>query len=84
MIVGGERYPKEIRAEAIRLYAGGLSAAVAADHLGLKAFTVKGWVSVGEALLLAWAGETFTLSSSPIWVRDVAVALSVKPQELLQ
>lgn len=39
---------------------------------------------MGEALLLAWAGETFTLSSSPIWVRDVAVALSVKPQELPQ
>lgn len=28
-------------------------------------------------LLLAWSGETFVLSSTPIWVRPVAVALSV-------
>lgn len=33
---------------------------------------------IGTTLLLAWAGETFTLSSQPIWVRDVAVALSVR------
>lgn len=30
-----------------------------------------------QTLLLAWTGETFLLSSSPIWVRPVAVALSV-------
>lgn len=35
-----------------------------------------------ETLLLAWSGTTFTLSSQPIWVRDVAVSLSVQPQEL--
>jgi site-specific DNA-cytosine methylase len=35
-----------------------------------------------ETLLLAWSGTTFTLSSQPIWVRDVAVALSLKPQEM--
>lgn len=36
---------------------------------------------MGETLLLAWTGETFRLSSSPIWVRQVAAALSVQPQE---
>jgi site-specific DNA-cytosine methylase len=30
-----------------------------------------------HTLLLAWSGETFQLSSTPIWVRPVAVALSV-------
>lgn len=30
-----------------------------------------------HTLLLAWSGETFVLSSTPIWVRPVAVALSV-------
>lgn len=33
---------------------------------------------MGTTLLLAWSGETFVLSSQPIWVRDVAVALSVR------
>lgn len=32
---------------------------------------------IGQALLLAWAGETFVLGSTPIWVRDVAVAIAV-------
>lgn len=32
---------------------------------------------MGTTLLLAWSGETFMLSSSPIWVRPVAIALSV-------
>ena len=31
---------------------------------------------MGQTLLLAWAGETFTLNAMPIWVRPVAVALS--------
>ena len=35
-----------------------------------------------ETLLLARSGTTFTLSAQPIWVRDVAVALSVKGQEM--
>lgn len=39
---------------------------------------------MGETLLLAWAGETFKLSAAPIWVRDVAVGLSVRPQEIDQ
>jgi site-specific DNA-cytosine methylase len=36
---------------------------------------------MGTTLLLAWTGETFTLSSQPIWVRDVAVALSLRQSE---
>lgn len=32
---------------------------------------------MGTTLLLAWSGETFLLSSTPIWVRPVAVALTV-------
>jgi hypothetical protein len=32
---------------------------------------------MGTTLLLAWSGETFALSSTPIWVRPVAVALSM-------
>lgn len=31
-----------------------------------------------QTLLLAWSGETFLLSSAPIWVQPVAVALSVE------
>ena len=33
--------------------------------------------TMGTTLLLAWSGTTFMLSSMPIWVRSVAVALSV-------
>lgn len=33
---------------------------------------------MGETLLLAKAGETFRLSAKPIWVRPVAVAISVR------
>lgn len=32
---------------------------------------------MGETLLLAWAGETFLLSAQPIWVRPMAVALTM-------
>lgn len=32
---------------------------------------------MGTTLLLAWSGETFMLSSQPIWVRPVAVALTM-------
>lgn len=32
---------------------------------------------MGTTLLLAWSGETFQLSASPIWVRPLAAALSV-------
>lgn len=33
---------------------------------------------MGTTLLLAWSGQTFVLSSTPIWVRQVAVGLSVQ------
>ncbi|HSV48407.1 MAG TPA: DNA cytosine methyltransferase [Ramlibacter sp.] len=32
---------------------------------------------MGETLLLAWSGETFLLSARPVWVRPVAIALSI-------
>lgn len=32
---------------------------------------------IGHTLLLAWSGETFALGSTPIWVRPIAVTLSV-------
>lgn len=35
---------------------------------------------MGTTLLLAEAGETFMLSSTPVWVRPIAVALSVSQQ----
>jgi len=37
---------------------------------------------MGTTLLLAWSGETFMLSSMPIWVKPVAVALSVQQPEV--
>lgn len=33
---------------------------------------------MGTTLLLAWSGETFVLSATPVWVRPVAVALSME------
>lgn len=33
---------------------------------------------MGTTLLLAWAGETFALGSTPIWVRNVAASLSLQ------
>jgi hypothetical protein len=33
--------------------------------------------TMGTTLLLAWPGEGFMLSTMPIWVRPVAVALSL-------
>jgi site-specific DNA-cytosine methylase len=32
---------------------------------------------MGRTLLLAWSGETFSLSAAPVWVRPVVVGLSV-------
>ncbi|MHC1788557.1 DNA cytosine methyltransferase [Solidesulfovibrio sp.] len=37
---------------------------------------------MGETLLLAWSGERFSMSSSPIWVAPVAVALAVETGEV--
>ncbi len=34
---------------------------------------------MGQVLLMAAAGTTFALSSTPIWVRELAIALSVDP-----
>jgi site-specific DNA-cytosine methylase len=36
---------------------------------------------MGRTLLLAWSGETFALSSTPIWVRPIAIALSVQSDQ---
>lgn len=33
--------------------------------------------TMGTTLLLAWSGQGFMLSSVPIWVRQVAVALAI-------
>lgn len=33
---------------------------------------------MGTTLLLAWSGETFVLSATPIWVQPIAIALSVQ------
>lgn len=32
---------------------------------------------MGRTLLLTWTGQTFALGSTPIWVRDVAVAIAM-------
>ncbi len=34
---------------------------------------------MGQTLLLAWSGETFLLSASPIWVQPIVIAVSVNP-----
>ncbi|MCA8242880.1 DNA cytosine methyltransferase [Burkholderia sp. AU32262] len=36
--------------------------------------------AMGTTLLLAESGETFQLSSTPVWVRPIAIALTVAPQ----
>ena len=36
---------------------------------------------IGRAILLSWAGETFQLSATPIWVRPLAIAISVRGNE---
>jgi site-specific DNA-cytosine methylase len=38
---------------------------------------------MGEAILLSMAGESFVLSSTPLWVRPIAVALSVNQPEFI-
>lgn len=37
---------------------------------------------MAQTLLLAWSGETFQLSAVPVWVKPIAVALSVKQPEI--
>lgn len=36
---------------------------------------------MGTTLLLAWSGETFILSATPVWVRPLAIALSIHQPE---
>ncbi|MEC6555434.1 hypothetical protein [Pseudomonas aeruginosa] len=50
----------------------------------LDLFTRDQYVRFHGAELLAEQGETFMLSNTPIWVRPVAVALSVAQQEVQQ
>lgn len=38
---------------------------------------------MGQTLLLTWSGETFALSNTPIWVRPVAVALSLNHSSII-
>jgi site-specific DNA-cytosine methylase len=38
---------------------------------------------MGRTLLLAWSGETFVLSRTPIWVRPIAIALAVHQPEVM-
>lgn len=62
----------------------GMSDSVWREHIGNlvppDAATAIAGV-MGTTLLLAWSGETFVLSATPIWVRNVAVALSVSQRE---
>lgn len=37
---------------------------------------------MGQVLLMARSGQTFSLSSTPVWVRPVALALTVEGQEV--
>jgi len=37
---------------------------------------------IGQTLLLAWAGETFKLSDTPIWVQPLAIGLAVDQPSL--
>jgi len=39
--------------------------------------------TMGRTLLAAWSGETFMLSAEPLWVRPMAVAVSVAQPEIL-
>lgn len=62
----------------------GMSDSVWREHIGNlvppEAARAIGEV-MGTTLLLARAGETFVLGSTPIWVRNVALALTMPAQE---
>jgi site-specific DNA-cytosine methylase len=62
----------------------GMSDSVWREHIGNlvppKAATAIGEV-MGTTLLLAWSGETFVLSATPIWVRNVALALTMPGEQ---
>ena len=38
---------------------------------------------IGRTLLLAWTGETFQLSLTPIWVRNIDIALALDMPQFL-
>lgn len=58
----------------------GMSDSVWREHIGNlvppEAACAIGEV-MGKTLLLAWSGETFVLGATPIWVRNVALALTM-------
>ena len=55
-------------------HADGMVAAVAVPPAAAQAIAGV----MGTTLLLAASGETFMLSSMPIWVRQISVALAVQ------
>lgn len=36
---------------------------------------------MGRVLLLSWSGQRETMADTPVWVRDLAIAISMKPAE---
>jgi hypothetical protein len=38
---------------------------------------------MGTTLLLAWSGESFSMSATPVWVAPVAAALAVETEEVI-
>ena len=61
------------------IFQGAISAGVGYEE-AIAAQAIAG--VMGVTLLLAWSGESFMLSATPIWVRPVAVALSVAQEGL--
>jgi hypothetical protein len=76
--------PDEIFGEAFDLVGG--SDATKREWIGnaVPSNAARGMAeTIGETLLLAEAGETFMLSSREIWVKPLALALSVDPRQEL-
>lgn len=48
-------------------------------HCSKAAAAIAG--EMGRTLLLAWTGETFALSSAPVWVRPVVAGLQLAQGE---
>ena len=68
------------RARTTDLLLGGQSATAHRERIGnaVPPAAAQAIASViGRTLLLAWAGETFLLSSDPIWVRPVTAAVAM-------
>lgn len=80
--LGASAVPHEVRGERIHMDGARDSAhrhriGTTAPRKGAKAM---GQV-IGQAILLPRAGESFQLSSSPIWVRPIVTALAVRGGE---